>query len=134
MRKFFYWFIQFTWGLPLTLAGGILALLLIARGVKPQKFAYAIYFACGEHWGGLNLGGFFFVQKDADTSIKSHEYGHSLQNLLLGPLTPFLVTIPSALRYHYRRWKRAKGHPLPPYDQFWCEGWATKWGKKYSEG
>ena len=131
MRKFLYWFIQLTWGLPLNIIGGIIAFVLLCKGDNPQKFGYAIYFEIGENWGGVNFGGFFFVQKKASTQLKRHEYGHSFQNMMLGLFMPLLVNIPSAIRYHYRNYKKAKGHSLQPYDRFWCEGWATKLGNKY---
>ena len=89
MRKFLYWLVQLTWGLPLNLIGGIIAFILICRGSKPCKFGYAIYFETGENWGGVNFGGIFFVQKNASMHIKRHEYGHSFQNLILGLLAFF---------------------------------------------
>ena len=58
--------------------------------------------------GGVNFGGFFFVQKNASHHLKSHEYGHSFQNMVLGFFMPFIVSIPSSLRYHYRKYKRKK--------------------------
>ncbi len=134
MNPFLYWFIQLTWGLPLNLVGAMMALLLLATGYKPQLFGYAIYFEIGRNWGGVNFGGFFFVQKHAGLPIKKHEYGHSFQNMMLGVLMPLLVNIPSAIRYHYRNYRKAKGYPLQPYDRFWCEGWATKLGDKYYKG
>ncbi|MBB6446062.1 hypothetical protein [Bacillus benzoevorans] len=111
-----------------------MSFVLLMDGNKPRKYGYSIYFEVGENWGGVNFGGFFFVQKNASAHIKCHEYGHSFQNLILGIFMPLVVTIPSALRYHYRNYKRAQGHSLPPYDQFWCEGWATKLGNKYYKG
>jgi hypothetical protein len=133
MKIFFYWLIQLTWGILLTLVGGIISLIMIVIGYKPRMFGYSVYIEVGKHWGGLNLGGFFFVQKGASHALKSHEYGHSIQNLWLGPLMPFLVTIPSAIRYHYRKYKLKKGYTLKPYDAFWCERWATELGEKYSK-
>ena len=134
MSKFLYWSIQLTWGLPLNIVGGIIAVVFICKGNKPQKFGYAIYFEMGENWGGVNFGGFFFVQKNASVPLKRHEYGHSFQNMMLGVFMPFLVNIPSAIRYHYRNYKKAQGHSLQDYDRFWCEGWATKLGNKYYKG
>jgi len=134
MSKSLYWFIQLSWGLPLNVIGGIIAFVLICKGNKPRKFGYAIYFEMGENWGGVNFGGFFFVQKNASTQIKRHEYGHSFQNLMLGIFMPLFVNIPSAIRYHYRNYKKAQGHYLQPYDHFWCERWATKLGDKYYKG
>jgi hypothetical protein len=129
MSTFLYWFIQLTWGLPLNLVGGMIAFVLIGMGHKPKTFGYAIYFEIGHNWGGVNFGGFFFVQKNASMHLKRHEYGHSFQNMMLGVFMPLLVTIPSAIRYHYRNYRRAKGHSLPPYDHFWCESWATRLGE-----
>ena len=34
--------------------------------------------------------------------INPHEFGHTFQNCLLGPLFPFMVAIPSAIRYWLR--------------------------------
>ncbi|WP_071393444.1 hypothetical protein [Bacillus tuaregi] len=131
MRTFLFWLMQLTWGIGLNVIGAIIALGLLAKGSRLKRFGYALYCETGNHWGGVNFGGFFFVQKNANLQLKSHEYGHCFQNLMLGPLMPFLVTIPSAIRYHYRSYKRAKGFALPPYDSFWCEGWATRLGVKY---
>jgi hypothetical protein len=48
---------------------------------------------------------------------------------------PFLVAIPSFIRYWYRellvRSGEKKYADLPDYDSVWFEGWATKLGKKY---
>ena len=134
MNTFLYWFIQLTWGLPLNIIGAILAFVLICRGHKPQTFGHAIYFEIGNNWGGVNFGGFFFVQQKASMHIKRHEYGHGFQNMMLGVFMPLLVNIPSAIRYHYRNYRKTKGHSLQPYDRFWCQGWATKLGDKYYKG
>ena len=59
-----------------------------------------------------------------------HESGHGIQNLLFGPLMPFVVSIPSAIRYWYREYlmkvKKIKCWNLPDYDSIWFEGTATK--------
>lgn len=134
MRLFLFWLIQLTWGFPLTLIGAIIAFVLICMGHKPRRFGHALYFDVGRNWGGVNFGGFFIVQKNASLVLKRHEYGHSFQNMMLGVFMPFLVNIPSAIRYHYRNYKKARGHSLPPYDQFWCESWATRLGERYYKG
>jgi hypothetical protein len=131
MKGVLYWFIQLTWGICLTAIGGILTFVFILMGHKPRRFGYSIYVEVGKHWGGVNFGGIFFVQKGASISLKSHEYGHSFQNLWLGPLMPFLITIPSAIRYHYRIHMHAKGHSLGPYEDVWFEKWATELGERY---
>ncbi|WP_404408758.1 hypothetical protein [Jeotgalibacillus malaysiensis] len=132
MNIYLFWLIQLTWGLLINIPGLLISLIFICSGKKPKLFNQAVYFETGEKWGGVNFGGFFFVQKDASERLKSHEYGHCFQNLYLGPLMPFAVTIPSAFRYHIRAYRMKKGSPLKPYDSFWCESWATRLGEKHS--
>jgi hypothetical protein len=98
-----YWIGQCTWGLPVTLIGGITALILLITGHKPKTLGPNIYFEVGQGWGGLELGGFFLCSKDSSNHTKYHEAGHGLQNLIWGPLFPFLIMIPSAIRYWLRK-------------------------------
>lgn len=99
---FLYWFLSFTWALPTTLLGAIVALGLIITGHKPKKFCSSICFPITEDWG-LELGIFFICSKDKSVALMEHEYGHQLQAcFLLGPLTIFWATIPSIARYWMR--------------------------------
>lgn len=128
-----FWIASLTWGLPMTLLGMIVALALMYTLHKPQRFGHLIYFEVGENWGGLELGAFFLVNKGADLHVKQHEAGHGIQNIIFGFLMPFVVCIPSAIRYWYRKYKKKKGlaETLPPYDSIWFERQATSFGKKY---
>ena len=93
-----YWALSCTWGVIMTLIGAITALVLIVAGNKPKIFHYNVYFEVGRAWGGVNFGGFFFVNQNASLSTKQHEAGHGLQNIVFGVLMPFVVAIPSAVR------------------------------------
>lgn len=129
MNKKLFTFLSFTWGLPLTLVGAGVALALTLKGYKPTKHGYCLCYEVGEKWGGLNLGYFIFTSKYAPVSTKNHEFGHALQNCVYGILTPFIVTIPSAIRYWYRRIRQRKGLlNTTPYDAIWFEKQATEWG------
>lgn len=128
-----FWLLSLTWGCAMTLCGAIVALALMITGHRPRRFHCLVYFEVGRGWGGFELGAFFVVSKDAPLSTKRHESGHAIQNIMLGVFMPFVVSIPSAVRYWYRRYKEHKGlaHTLPPYDSIWFEGWATALGNKY---
>lgn len=102
MNKFLFYLLSFTWGLPMTLIGLIVALVLLITGHKPKKYGYCLHFEVGDCWGGLNLGIVFLTDKTPSTHTKNHEHGHGLQNCYFGPLTPFIVVIPSAYRYWLR--------------------------------
>lgn len=72
---------------------------LLITGHKPKRFYHTFYFQVGKNWGGINLGFVFLTSQEWDLHTKQHESGHGIQNIILGPLQPFLVCIPSALRY-----------------------------------
>lgn len=127
-----YYLLSWTWGLLMTFIGACGALYFMARGVKPQKHAGAIYFVVGNSgWGGVSLGMFFFCSPSSKQDTKDHEFGHTLQNCIWGPLFPFVIGIPSMIRcYNFNR-NQAKGIPNEEdYDAIWFEGQATKWGEK----
>lgn len=44
------------------------------------------------------------MQNGASLSMKQHEAGHSLQIIILGPLMPFVVGVPSAFRCWIRNY------------------------------
>lgn len=132
-----YWLLSLTWGIIMTAIGAVIALALLITGHKPKTLGPNVYFEVGEHWGGMELGSFFLCDKTCSMHIKYHEAGHGLQNILYGPAMPFIVCIPSAIRYHYRNWLE-KHNPekyatLPDYDAIWFEGQATEWGTKMYE-
>ena len=99
MKTALYWIVSCTWGIIMTFIGALGALAMLVTGHKPQVFGHSVYFVVGSGWGGVNFGAFFFVAKTSNRlQIKQHEAGHGLQNILLGPLMPFVVAIPSAFR------------------------------------
>lgn len=131
-NKFLFYLISFTWGLPLTLIGCVVALVLLATGYKPQKWGHCYYFEIGEGWGGLELGPIFLVNKNASKYTKNHELGHGLQNCYFGPLMLFVISIPSAIRYWYRRMRSKSGKPCATnYYSIWFEAQASKLGNEF---
>lgn len=130
-----FWVLSLTWGLPMTLFGALVAAALIVTGHKPKRFHYLIYFEVGRGWGGFECGAFFVVNRGASLHLKQHEAGHGIQNIILGVFMPFVVSIPSAIRYWYREYLVKSGKKryseLPSYDSMWFEGWATALGKNH---
>lgn len=140
-RHILFYLFQLTWGLPLTIIGSFIALYMLITGHKPKKYGYFIMFVYKkpQSWG-MEGGIFIFVTKDCekDYRVIAHECGHnSYQQLFFGPIVPLLITIPSAIRFNYRRIIVAKGKKktkeLPPYDSIWFERTATNWGLRFVE-
>lgn len=132
MNKFVFYLLSFTWGLPLNIAGCLVALAMIITGHKPHKWGYCYYFEVGENWGGLELGIFFLTNKNPSNHTKNHEHGHAIQNCYWGFLMPFVINIPSAIRYWYRIIRTKRGYlNTTQYDDIWFEGQASKWGTEF---
>ena len=134
LKRILFYIISFTWGGIMTVIGLVVLLVTLPFG-KFGIYHGRIYKRIGKNWGGLELGCFFLCDNSADEYILAHESGHGLQNCLWGPLMPFVICIPSAIRYWYREFiwhfNKEKFNKLPDYDAIWFEGQATKWGKKY---
>ena len=127
-----YWIGELTWGLLMNIIGLITALFMLIIGKTPYRVGHTFMFYFGKGWGGLTLGAVIIVSEDCSSSTISHEYGHTIQNLIFGPFELF-IGIASAARYWYREIKRKRDPAcyLPPYDSIWFEGQATRLGKKY---
>ena len=103
-----FWILSFTWALPTTILGAIVALGLRCAGNKPTRFGPCWCFEMDVNFG-LDLGLFFIAPKSKCYSLKCHELGHHLQAcFLFGPLTLFVCSIPSAIRFWLRNMKTFK--------------------------
>lgn len=64
------------------------------------------------NWGGVSLGAVAFCgYYSKASSTRRHEFGHSIQNLYLGPLFLFVVALPSVFRcglYNFATYREKK--------------------------
>ncbi len=125
MKLFFYYLLQWTWGLPQNLIG--LFLRLFSKGKAEGCYHGAVV----KRWtisGSAGMGMFLFLDKDADQAMLTHEYGHSLQSIILGPLFLPIIALPSLLWAGLpaaRRYRRRRGRS---YYWFYPERWANTLG------
>lgn len=140
MKKFLYSLTQCLWGLPQTLAGFVLFLANI------RKKHYCYHGAIITEWDSLSsvsLGLFLFVTKEripavrrpdpdsrkkAGTPLVVHEYGHTVQSLILGPLYLPVVGLPSLLWANRKKYVRMRMKGTP-YSAFWTERTANMLGE-----
>lgn len=139
-----YWIWQLTWGALLTIPGLLItAFCIVFLKGKPHRNGFSYIVEIGGNWGGLELGAVALCgsyntkggpcySPSAFEDTRRHEFGHTLQQLIFGPLTLFIVAIPSASRYWYHRIMRKKGKKfcLGWYDSAWFEFTASSWGYK----
>lgn len=128
MTKKLFYFLSFTWGLPMTLCGLIVSVALIATKHKPRKWGWSWCFEVGNGSGGFSCGPFFFVPVGTSDVLKDHEFGHGIQNARLGPMM-VLLTTGSVIRFWYREIFGAK----TTYNSWWFEGEASKLGSELIE-
>ena len=123
--------LQCTWGLPQTLAGAVLSLVLIKR-------RHFIYRGCvASEWSrpqSLSLGLFIFVSEQAQgeyhDALCAHEYGHCVQSLILGALYLPLIALPSSVWCmvpYFEKLRRERGIG---YYSFPTERWANRIAEK----
>lgn len=86
------WLLGGVWGLPQHLIGAAMALSMRKHG--HERFCRAMVTAWHRN-AGLSLGFFVFAPAGAPRALLVHEYGHTIQSLILGPLYLPIVVVPS---------------------------------------
>ena len=124
-----YGLLQCTWGLPQTLLGAGLFLTQIRN---PQFVYRGTLVTEWQRAGGISLGLFLFYHGGTPELLR-HEYGHTLQSLLLGPLYLPLVGLPSLLWSHLGVFRRKRAENSIPYSALFCESWADRLGARHAK-
>ncbi len=115
------------WELPQNLLGlGLLALCRVGGRVVSLKRERGRLFVEVDQLG-VSLGWFVFWCRDLDPMAaaamwtREHEYGHTLQSRMFGPLYLLVVGIPSVSRVAYAWWRHRVGRPWHGYYDGWPE-------------
>ena len=136
LKSILFYVVQWTWGLPVNIVGGI-AYLICTKILKHKhsKFGFANIVYLPWNAGGLSMGLFIFVRDEEEKkewlyNVRIHEYGHTWQCLLLGPLYYFVVAIPSVIWCNCFANYRKKNNVS--YYKLYCESWANSFGEKFT--
>lgn len=128
MKRFVYVILQILWGFPQTLLG--FAVFLCNMKATHSRYHGAIVTEWKKRTG-LSLGLFLFVPEEAyGQDFLVHEYGHTIQSLLLGPLYLIVIGIPSALWCNLRCFADLRRKKGMPYQKLYTECWANRLGEK----
>ena len=124
-HRVLYILLNHTWGLLTTLPGYILFLFLwpFAKVTRYRGNLYLEFKKNKNPGWGFSLGAVIFSSKNVGAYLLNHERGHTFQNAIFGPFMLFLVTIPSFIRYWYRRIRSERFHISPKnfYYEIWFE-------------
>ena len=124
MKKLLFWLWQWTWGLPQTLVGFIVFLIF-------RKYPHSTYNGCiVTRWSkrdSLGMGMFLFLGCE-DPQVRVHEFGHSVQSLILGPLFLPIMGIPSFLWCNLPGCRHLRKEKDISYYHFYPESTANRLG------
>lgn len=142
---FLYITAQLTWGCLQSLLGFIFFLIYVKQ---PHDWYHGSLRTKWKTMNGLSLGLFIFVPDDNESTLITyshrshallkercdrmavHEYGHTIQSLILGPFYLFTVGIVSLTWSRLDRYKQLRKQYGVPYSFCWPEQWADYLGEK----
>ncbi len=138
LRSFLYVLLQWTWGLPQNLAG-LIWLLAYKKQRRARYFgAIVTYYENRPRLsrkGCFAVGMFIFIdgaiQESQLKKILVHEYGHTIQSILFGPLFSLFIGLPSVLwAGRFSKNRRAYRETGIKYSSRYPESGANRWGER----
>jgi hypothetical protein len=132
--------IQWTWGALQNLLGLVVFLICIR---KPHAIFRTAVVTLWDRPESMGCGMFVFLTNQGPTGrsddlkiskyqqeILFHEYGHTLQSLMLGPLFLPVIGIPSFIWASLPFFDRLRRRHRLSYYWLYCEKWATNLGNR----
>lgn len=131
MKRFLYALLQCTWGILQTLAGFFVFL-------RWKKAPHELYHgAVVTRWklrSGMSLGMFLFVPEGRyGDGFLVHEFGHTIQSLILGPLYLPVIGLPSVLWCNLPCFVNLRRKKQCSYNSMYAERSANFWGEKITK-
>lgn len=144
LHNVLYRLVQCTWGLPQTLLG---ALVFLCHRRDPHRGYHGAIVTTWRGRSSVSLGMFVFVtaepyfadklkathtREELASRLLVHEYGHTVQSLILGPLYLLLMGIPSTL-WGFLPCCAAARRRGRSYFDFFTESWANTLGERVTK-
>lgn len=119
-------FLKFIWQFPQNLIALIYREYLNGKGaiLAIEYYKGIIIYYTKDTVGNVSLGDSIFISATASSRIVKHEWGHTRQSLILGPLYLIVIGIPSVIWASIHK----KIAPNTSYFDFFTEKWADKLG------
>ena len=130
---FFTALIQLSWGIIQTVFG--FALFLKFKKCKHEIYKGSILTYVPDDFGGISLGLFIFVNGTKNEnwieSTRAHEYGHTFQSLILGPLYLLVIGLPSMYWCNNKKMREKRKCDNISYYNFFTESGANFFGTRF---
>lgn len=131
MKRVLFILAQAIWGFPQTFVGG---LLFLAHRHRPHMTFHGAVVTPWKRRGNVSLGPFIFLSEhinpDFAARILVHEYGHSVQSLIFGPLYLVVIGLPSLIWGELPALRTRRAERDLPYFTFYTERLANYLGTK----
>ena len=130
--------IQWTWGFIQNLSGLCMAILWRQKDWHRYKNAIVTHYTNRKRAskGYFAMGMFIFTDDRLPEAIYnkvlSHEYGHTIQSLIVGPLYLFVIGLPSLLWAGLPVFQRRRHDRHVSYYSFYPEKWANALGARFA--
>lgn len=133
VKRVLYVLLQWTWGFAQTFIGFLVFLIFL----RSPHFLYqgAVVTIWPIKAGSMSVGGFLFLHpgwQPGNQRLLAHEYGHTIQSLILGPLYLFVIGIPSFL-WALPNASRYRSDRRIPYSALYTEKWADRNGSLFAK-
>jgi len=128
--------LQWSWGIVQNLVGLIIFLMNIRQRHSYYKGTIVTTWNNEEYCMGMGMFIFMSRQcadgpgKESFERLKIHEYGHTVQSVLLGPLYLIVIGIPSCLWARLPVFKQYRKNHNISYYSFYPEKWANYLGER----
>ncbi|MBQ9742119.1 MAG: hypothetical protein IJV88_00390 [Ruminococcus sp.] len=145
LKSALYIICQCSWGVLQTLLGAVVFLIHI----RDRHFVFhSAVVTCWKSRSSVSLGMFVFVtdkpyfapklapeytEKELSHRLLVHEYGHTIQSLILGPLYLLVMGIPSTLWGFLPSAQKKRREEGVSYFSFFTERWANLLGEKVTK-
>ena len=133
MKQLAYRVWQILWGFPQTLVGALLFLAhlrcqhfgfhgaIVTVWPRPSSVSLGLFIFVTDTPFAVNSKGAPLPRNEAAQRLLVHEYGHTIQSLILGPLYLLVIGIPSVLWGYLPRFKRRRATQNTSYYRFITE-------------
>lgn len=139
LKKIAYIICQWTWGLVQNIIGLCVFIVMIKNEHTVFRYAVVTYWdkrysmGCGMFiFKGNHSYSYYSNEKNDKTNydVLVHEYGHTVQSLILGPLFLPIIAIPSFIWASVPYFGRYRLRNGVSYYWLYCEKWANVLGDK----
>lgn len=137
MHTALYTIAQATWGFPQTLLG---ATTFLAHANRPHFRYHGAIVTTWKSRKAVSLGLFIFLKGPANPrtapakvneQLLAHEYGHTIQSLILGPLYLPVIGLPSVLWLNLPACRQYRKKNAVPYYTFYTERLANDLAQRF---